>query len=421
MRRRRRRPTVQRPCCSAPSASGSERLATLEEEARAWEKEQIKHAASLLYYAGYDNRGLITLQHKREAGLLGQAALKAQEETARTQAQAAWRLENEEKKEWIRLEIARTSPLRNPLVDSAQFHQFQALLRQGSPASARVKRKKPAPKDKSERKAKEKSQEKKSQEKRSSHRSNPSPLLPDLFGVMEGEEIKKWLQPFKTIASIVRLPGDASSRKYFRVSVAPGESYIVMRMEPFSQETAASLTFLAVQGFLSQSQVPVPQVHWREPERGLIVLEDLGDQTLLHRLAAVGSEAEETALYQQVIDLLVHFQLKTAAACEASKAGPVSGAKQALPLLECFQLRFDYEKLMWECPTSHFPNPSPLSPPHGLLFVVLPHLRSLLTWLSSAATTTPAATRLPGPQNFILGKKSKMHKNLPKSANYGYC
>ncbi len=127
---------------------------SLEEEAQAWEKEQIKQAASLLYCAGYDNRGLITLQQKGEAGNLGQASLKAHEknyenlhEAVVQRAESARRVESEAKKQWIRLEIARTSPLRNPLVDSAQFHHFQALLRQGLVARGRAKSKKLPTKD----------------------------------------------------------------------------------------------------------------------------------------------------------------------------------------------------------------------------------------------------------------------------------
>lgn len=151
--------------------------------------------------------------------------------------------------------------------------------------------------------------------------------------VLGEKELASWLQQTHTITSVVRLPGDASARRYYRVETN-SKTYIVMLMETF-QEQKDSLPFLVIQKHLSTSGVDVPSILNVDPERGFILLEDLGDLTLLKKLQSATTGDTERYLYERVIDSLVRLQ---------TSASPKEGSKD----LEAFQLSFDHEKLMWE-------------------------------------------------------------------------
>jgi aminoglycoside/choline kinase family phosphotransferase len=151
--------------------------------------------------------------------------------------------------------------------------------------------------------------------------------------VLGDEEIANWVKKTKTIDSIVRLPGDASTRKYYRI-FSKSSSYIVMRMEPF-EDQKDSLPFLVVQKHLCDTGVDVPKILDIDPSRGFILLEDLGDVTLLRRLQEVHSSSIERHLYERVIDSLIRLQVH-------------SSPKSNETHLEAFRLRFDFKKLMWE-------------------------------------------------------------------------
>lgn len=153
--------------------------------------------------------------------------------------------------------------------------------------------------------------------------------------VLGDEEITEWVKTSKTIESIHRLPGDASTRKYYRV-VSGGKSHIVMRMESFLEQ-GETLPFLEVQKHLLSAGVEVPLVLDTDAKRGLILLEDLGDVTLLRKLQDISSPEVERHLYEQAIDGLVRLQIM---------ASPERvGIRRSL---QGFNLRFDQEKLMWE-------------------------------------------------------------------------
>jgi aminoglycoside/choline kinase family phosphotransferase len=137
----------------------------------------------------------------------------------------------------------------------------------------------------------------------------------------------------KALKSVTKLPGDASTRQYYRLE-AGQTSYILMSMEPFS-EHGERLPFLTVQRHLAGCDIDVPKILATEPKVGLMLLEDLGDVTLLRRLQEVSSSDIERHLYQKVIDQLVRLQVL---------ASPRKGA----PGIDAFKLRFDFEKLMWE-------------------------------------------------------------------------
>lgn len=153
--------------------------------------------------------------------------------------------------------------------------------------------------------------------------------------LVKGEaELSRWLKSkSKTIQSLTKLQGDASTRKYYRVQTSD-KPYILMQMESFADQ-GMSLPFLIIQKHLTMSGIDVPQVLDVDPERGLILLEDLGDVTLLRLLQGVSSPDIERDLYEQIIDSIIDLQLQ---------AAPKEGGVQ----LDAFKLRFDHEKLMWE-------------------------------------------------------------------------
>lgn len=137
----------------------------------------------------------------------------------------------------------------------------------------------------------------------------------------------------KHVRSIAKIPGDASSRRYYRVST-DHDTYIAMKADPFKDQ-GDHYPFLRIQSYLSSIGVDVPQALDFLPEEGYILLEDLGDTTLLRELQEVSDVEVEASLYQRVIDELVQLQVK-------------GKPNEPYASMDCFKLRFDHEKLMWE-------------------------------------------------------------------------
>ncbi|HAR44070.1 MAG TPA: hypothetical protein DCS07_15795 [Bdellovibrionales bacterium] len=155
--------------------------------------------------------------------------------------------------------------------------------------------------------------------------------------LMQGEEdITSWVKSSKVVDSITKLPGDASARKYYRV-VCGEQTFIVMRMESFEQQ-GQSLPFLIMQQHLKQNGVKVPEIYDVDPKNGLILLEDLGDDTLLRCLQDVSNADVERHLYERVLSDLIDLQLNS------SPRNPANAGAD----LEAFRLKFDQEKLFWE-------------------------------------------------------------------------
>jgi aminoglycoside/choline kinase family phosphotransferase len=156
--------------------------------------------------------------------------------------------------------------------------------------------------------------------------------MKSLMEVLGGDE--KAPESFgKTISRVERIPGDASTRRYYRIS-SQGKSFIAMKMESFADQ-GKELDFLAVQRHLVQAKVDVPQVLDMDPAKGYILLEDLGDMTLLRRLQEVSSADVERHLYEKVIDSLIQLQV-------------YASPERAPGNLQSYGLFFNHEKLMWE-------------------------------------------------------------------------
>ncbi len=151
------------------------------------------------------------------------------------------------------------------------------------------------------------------------------------------KDLLQEIKNFKTstlIQSMRPLPGDASTRKYFRITLHNKKSFVLMKTDSF-EEKKSDLPFLVVQNHLETAGVVVPKVYDYDPKQGFILLEDLGDTTLLKKLQSISHTEQERHLYEKAIDALVDLQVF---ASPANKPA----------VIEPYKLRFDVEKLMWE-------------------------------------------------------------------------
>jgi len=95
--------------------------------------------------------------------------------------------------------------------------------------------------------------------------------------------------------------GDASFRRYFRVSLAGGNSFVAMDAPPDKEDCRP---FVAVARGLAEAGLHVPRIHAEDLTLGFLLLEDLGDDLYLKALD------EETAerLYGDALGALMAMQ-----------------------------------------------------------------------------------------------------------------
>jgi N-acetylmuramate 1-kinase len=130
-------------------------------------------------------------------------------------------------------------------------------------------------------------------------------------------------------ARIEAMAGDASTRRYFRVHDQDGSTVVALYPEPFD---AATAPFVVMHGLLAGWGVPVPRILEADGARGVVWLEDLGDETLQTSIAGVDANGLRD-LYRQALDQLVRLQ------------GEAAQGRQGA---SCFHIAFDFEKLSWE-------------------------------------------------------------------------
>lgn len=127
------------------------------------------------------------------------------------------------------------------------------------------------------------------------------------------------------------LTGDASDRRYFRVSFA-GHPSIVLAVHagPIEFET---LPFANVAELLHQVPLPIPQILGHSDADGVIEQTDLGDLTLQAHVAAIDTRARRD-LYTEAVGLIERLQ----------RRGSELASDRYIP----YGIAFDVEKLTWE-------------------------------------------------------------------------
>lgn len=143
--------------------------------------------------------------------------------------------------------------------------------------------------------------------------------------------VRNWVARLGRSVAVTQIPGDASSRRYYRVR-ARSNSFIAMKMQPFA-DLGEQLPFIQVQRHLNRLGVNVPQIIDVDADQGLILLSDLGDETLLKRLERVSKKRDQLVWFKRAIDLVLDMQ--------------VVATRTSAPI-DAYGLYFDEEKLMWE-------------------------------------------------------------------------
>ena len=130
-------------------------------------------------------------------------------------------------------------------------------------------------------------------------------------------------------ARVETLSGDASTRRYFRITGADGTAVLALYPEPFD---VRDLSFVVVRDLMAAYGVPVPSVLDADGARGILLLEDLGDVMLQDALRSA-SRSDRAEFYGRAMEQLILLQH------EAER-----GSRTAA----CFQSAFDPDKLEWE-------------------------------------------------------------------------
>lgn len=111
--------------------------------------------------------------------------------------------------------------------------------------------------------------------------------------------------------AITPLAGDASSRRFFRLSLPPetGPDTAILILFPPGHTQEADL-YSRMSESLRQAEVPVPELLQKDIQQGYLLTEDCGDR-LLQEIAnnkRIARNGETEVLYRQAIDLLILMQ-----------------------------------------------------------------------------------------------------------------
>ncbi len=137
-------------------------------------------------------------------------------------------------------------------------------------------------------------------------------------------------------ARIEPLVPDGSARRYFRIFHPDGER-LVGAYGPDPDENRAFLSFTRT---FAELGLPVPRLHAADPERGVWLVDDLGDTTLFdllaeaRRRAAAGFPESVASVYERVVAMLPRFQVEGGRAIDFGVAYP--------------RAAFDRQSILWD-------------------------------------------------------------------------
>lgn len=108
-------------------------------------------------------------------------------------------------------------------------------------------------------------------------------------------------------AATTEVAGDASTRRFFRVTREEGPtSILIVHGEPL----AADAPFFSNHRILSAIGAPVPAIRAIDAPNGMVLVQDFGDLSLQKRMTATAGPGDPTSLYAWCCDLIVLMQAR---------------------------------------------------------------------------------------------------------------
>ena len=151
-------------------------------------------------------------------------------------------------------------------------------------------------------------------------------LVSELFN----NSSKKNITIDKELVDVIKLVGDASTRRYFRI-FTKDKNYIVCLSNPVANREQNE-NFIRTQNSLHKQNIAVPMLYDVVLEKGYFLQEDLGDLTLLKSLGNTNSSEDEYSLLNEAIEEMIKIHSTSESEANYASAG----------------ISFDLEKLMFE-------------------------------------------------------------------------
>ena len=129
------------------------------------------------------------------------------------------------------------------------------------------------------------------------------------------------------------LAGDASARRYERLTSPDGRSLVLMDAPPDSGETIRP--FVRIANYLRQQGVSAPAIIGEDQDNGFLLTEDLGDDRFYEIMER--DPSQERPLYERATDMLAH--LHKAPVPELSPLGPRAMAELSGLVIETLPRR----------------------------------------------------------------------------------
>jgi len=145
------------------------------------------------------------------------------------------------------------------------------------------------------------------------------------------------------VLSVSELAGDASTRRYFRVRLAPGSplASVVLMAYPEEVPPGEELPFLNVHRYLAAAGIPVPAVYGHAAAARVVLLEDAGDTLLETEVDRAGSFEECLPLYERCVEILVRLHGEGTARLDG-RAHPARHAFDVQKFAEEIDFFFDH-------------------------------------------------------------------------------
>lgn len=153
-----------------------------------------------------------------------------------------------------------------------------------------------------------------------------------MIAKLQDEQLNQFIEVSlgRRVLEIQKLAGDASLRSYYRVKTDPTISHVIMDTGQILNPLTDS--FFSIQRVLNKISIPVPEIIAWDGATGLVLLQDLGDETLQIRMQRDAQSIH--SFYQRAIELILRMQRESVSSID--------------PECPAFHRRFDSVKLMEE-------------------------------------------------------------------------